>query len=374
MGSFNVSCGMSNLMINEGDTIGFVILGKSRFSGMAPASRGVTYLMRPDMPLKPFLPPLYGSYGGYGNMVDIHASPTAEIIENIFQRPVATVLSCIGSDRGLYDSCGEIYQNYFSVDQSWDTYKNPVAKSLTEIGFKHVETLRDTEVFSYGDYSLIYISDPEWENEYITVGPQSQWIIENSTTGDGMVAGFHHQDLGVVMDRFHRATGLLPGYNKEDHNRVLLLNSLSGMFFLKEVYSGMKSVMEERDYFGSSESLERQWDHFMSEEINDAQLLKLAGASGIIDMQQSICLPGEFRSELVRYYANYEVLEAHYLTEVMHSINRVFTPTVCGPEEGNNDLARHLLSISSSILGPGAVYDGYDEEDLDWDYENEELV
>lgn len=374
MGSFNVGCGMSNLMINAGDDIGLVILGKPRYSGMPPAGRGVTHLMRPNMALKPFLPPVYGTYDDYGNIVDIRPSPTTQILESIFARPVDTVLRCIGVDRGLYDSCGEIYQNYFAGDRSWETYSDPVSKSLATIGFRPVETIGDTEVFAYGNYSIIYIPDKNWENDYITIGPRSQWIIEDATTGDSMVAGFYHQDLGAVMDRFHLATGLLPGYAKEDHERVLLLNGLSGMFFLRKVYSGMKSIMEERTYFGSSESLENQWDFFMNEEINDAQLLKLAGTTGIIDMQQSICLPGQFKDELVRYNGNYEVLEAYYITEVMHSINRLFTPTVCGPNEGNNDLALHLLSISEAVLAEHGAYNEVEDEYDLYDDADEELA
>lgn len=350
MGSFNVSCGISNLLIRPNEEIGFVILDKNRSHRMPVAKRGVAYFVHPYDALKPFLPPVYGVYGDYGSIVGIEASPTTEILESIFARPAETVLKCISSDRGLYYSAGEIYESYFAGEPDWQENRNTAYESLTRLGFAHVETNENIEVYAYGDYTMMHSPDEEWDNDFITLGPKSQWFIETADSGETVVPGFYAQDIGTVMDIFHTATGLLPGYNEEDHERVILLNGLSGMFFRKDVYFDMKKMMLESGYVSTPEQLKDSALMSLKYRFDIKEMPAFVDMRTIVYALDIMCLPLKFRDELNRYEGNDRGFESYYLTEIMRSTNRVFHPTVCGPEDGNNAIIRHLNTLTGDIL------------------------
>ena len=98
MGSFAVSCGLSNLAIHESDKVGFVLLEPPvsdmlghRFSS---DSGGQVYTGYVTDNFAPFLPPIFGEYDDGGSLCEIEDSVTTKLIERIFNRPIQVVVNC----------------------------------------------------------------------------------------------------------------------------------------------------------------------------------------------------------------------------------------------------------------------------------------
>jgi len=145
MGSFNVACGLSNLSINEGDKIGFVILDDSFTTRTNERDRnkaapeGQSMLIYADSLYTPVLPPIYGQYGDYGRVKKIVKSSTTKFLENMFDRPIKTILACISSHRSLYSTIGEIWKHYAIKNPTMEIFQGDMHEQILSLGFVEAE-------------------------------------------------------------------------------------------------------------------------------------------------------------------------------------------------------------------------------------------
>jgi len=104
MGSFNVSCGISGVPIDEGKRVGLVLIRINRdLTKMYPGDsadncfRGRQYTATTDN-YSPTFPPIYGTYNDYGGIENIEHGPATKAIENYYGIPVEDVLKGVGHD------------------------------------------------------------------------------------------------------------------------------------------------------------------------------------------------------------------------------------------------------------------------------------
>lgn len=355
MGSFNVACGISNIAIDETDEVGFVILrrDKNLLSRNEVEETGFAYYTYPVDVFKPFLAPVFGRYGDYGNIVNIEASSTASILESIFHRPVEDVLACITSDDYVYSNYSKIYGTYFDGNREWKEYGIPIGEALTRLGFVHHTTKPSgklTQNYVFDGYMLTYGPNT---NASGTMPSVDVWSIVNLSTGATMVPKFHARDVGEVMEKFSETTGKYPGFKKEDYKVIALLKDLYGMFFLKEVYMQMRDSVVYRPMPAGILSLEDRWDIVAKEmEVteDDDFMLNEDVSYAMHDLMRDLSLPTGMRNELRGYGKSYELLEIHRMMDLMRLVNRMFGPTICGTQHGDNVVSSRLNAVTDEIL------------------------
>lgn len=344
----SVSCGLSNLNLNEGDKVGFLILGRNEFStNPTPASNyGFSDFDNNTDLYKPFLPPVYGELGEYRQLNNIEDSVTASALTHLFQRPVTDVLRCISSSRSVYDRNSGIYEMYFSGDESWNTFGTSTKDAFEALGFKATGIYSDVEYYTFDDYTIYReLSDWDEDNEsYATV----KWSIAGEYTGEIFVDSFSASDVATVMEHFSQTTGLYPGFAPEDYERIALLNSLFGMFFLKETYEAMRDYRDEVDPSERKGFFYAQWKQmvgFMENEIADERLIEAMMSPYL----RATCIPMDV--QLLNMYKNpADLYPVYEFIEVMGMLNRVITPSVWGTPFSGDEASQKLNDVTNAIL------------------------
>lgn len=383
MGSFNVGCGISGLAIEEGDKIGFVILNKSDGT-LDRLSEGVgfTSFMREADLFKPFLPPVFGVYGDYGVVENITESKTTEVLENMFGLKVQDVIACLSCNRDVYSSMSKIFELYFKGSKTFQDFGADIATSLVELGFVEapagkqslakIVAKKNEQVFTLGDYELVLRPNPKPYPESLL----PFWSVRESATGNVLIEEFQSQFISEALNSFAKATGIFPGYDSADVEKISVLNGFYGMFFLKKAFTGMRKHLVKNDYYYPSarKSYRDAWDQFakvmnlkLSMNGNDKFTKdELSKMIPLLDMPQSVerntSFPMGKLDALAGYGCDYEYLEIFDLMDVLASVNRMFQPSFCGSQDGDTDSSLALNAINDSVLARRkARNDEYDD-------------
>jgi hypothetical protein len=350
MGSFDVGCGLSNLAIHEGDEAAFVLL-----SSPSPLRRGLAGARRThiysDELYRPFLPPVYGHYDDYGRLASLKESATTRLLEKRFNRPAEAVVNAIGQGRGIYDTYGEIFDLYMppAVKAALEGYPRTLEEKLEAVGFSKVKPQKGYALaYSYREYTLSLKASAGGKASYL-------WRVTSPT---GAVLKDTISPMGEfdrLMGVFRDETHLLPGYLEEDWSRVDLLASLSGMFFLPEVFH------EVRNYLGTEvltkmdrERLEEELERVFTI-IGDAEATGPSRGAGsrlresLRDSVFASSLPaltwlGAYRE------VREELMELFELQWVATSLNRLLQPSLCGEQHGNDEASELLNQVEAKIL------------------------
>lgn len=355
MGSFNVACGISNIGINEGEDIGFVILRRNKsLSGRNQVDEtGFAYYTYATDVFSPFLAPVFGEYGDYGNIENIQSSCTTAILESIFHRPVASILACITSDDYVYSRYGKLYATYFTGNRDWDEREISIGDALSMLGFEHYisgSSESRSQNYVFGTYKLVY--GPK-TSRYGGPAPVNVWSIVDLSTDTVIVPSFDGRDAMAVMNKFCKVTGVFPGFDQNDYKAIALLDDLYGMFFLKDVFDKMRDSVSYGITPSRSKSLQDKWDIVAQEmkvtEGNDF-LDNWEVADDLSSITRNLSLPNNLRNELRGYGETYELLETHALISLMGLVNRMFAPTVCGTQHGDDKVSKKLNAVTDAIL------------------------
>lgn len=384
MGSFNVGCGISGLAIEEGDKIGFVILNKS--DGKMDRIRedvGFASFMRESDLFTPFLPPVFGEYGDYGIVENIKESKTTEVLEQMFGLKTQEVIACLTCTRDVYSSMSKIFENYFKGSRAFQEFGASIEDSLIELGFIEVPagkrslakviSGKNEQVFALEGYELVLRPNPK---PY----PESMlpfWSVREASTGNVLVKEFQNQFISEALNAFSKATGVFPGYDAADVEKISMLNGFYGMFFLKKAFTGMRKHLAKNDYFYPSarKSYRNAWDQFAKvmaikfapgEENENFTNEELDMVIPLLEMPQSVerntSLPMDKLDALAGYGSEYEYLEIFDLMDVLASVNRMFQPSFCGSQDGDTDASLALNAINGSVLARRkARNDEYDD-------------
>lgn len=355
MGSFNVACGISNIGINVGDATGFVILrrDKTPYGQNRMDENGFAYYTYATDVFKPFLAPVFGEYGDYGSITHIKRSCTVDILESIFHRPVEDVLACITTDDYVYSRYSRIYATYFAGNQEWNEREITIGESLTRLGFRHHITNPSgnrTQNYVFDGYMLTYGPEAERFDGRAKV---NLWSIVDLKTGATIVSEFYGRDAMSVMNEFSKKTGVYPGFKQEEYEAIALLDDLYGMFFLKDVYDKMRDSVSYSISPSRTRGLKEQWDSVAQEmkvTEGDDFLLNWEVADDLTNIMRDLSMPRSLRNELRGYGESYELLEAHVLMTLMGLVNRMFAPTVCGTQHGDDTVSKKLNDITGAIL------------------------
>lgn len=363
MGSFNVGCGISNLAIQQGDDIGFVILTRSEGNmRQNPESGFATHVYNNDL-FKPFLPPVFGMYGDYGNVEAIEKSKTTELLEKMFSRPVETIIECITCGGGPYDS-GRIYDNYFTGSKKFREFGVSHEVALTELGFTKVASGESEEIYRLGGVDIV--GRPSEKHAMLT-----EWTLCKADTEEVLVPSFISQFTSEPLAQFSKVTGIFPGYEEKDYETIQALSGFYGMYFLKDAFTGMKAHLAKDEYFfpDAKESYEKMWKEFCAAQIVIKQnpeeswaLTKLPYMRLGEFIHRNTTFPIESIMELSVYGDTFEYIEIAYLMYVMSTVNRMFMPSFCGTQDGDTDASLALNAITNKVLNARKKeYDQYDD-------------
>lgn len=362
MGSFNVSCAISNLGINERDKVGFLILGKNpKYHGRTFSESGKVLIINPDDTYKPFLPPVFGAYNDYGNITSLRDSATTGILETMFRRPAQTVLDCICDEKDIYQMGSVIAQHYMVTKLPGRFDRNSAAEGLVAVGFKRASE-EDSGVtsFKFGDYEIILDS------------ANKMWTIIDNARGRTLQQVSTFSSLEDLLNTFGEYTKTYPGFDPDDYGIIRLLNQLGGMFFLEEVFDGMHKFNNSDHYMNNYENTITQrftedWEEFLAEmaevKASGKRLLASPVASGEFDFfRRDMNFPFEHVGLLDRYADSFEeVLVVRSLIRTADELNRPLGPSVYS-NLGEGDLAAKMLhTLVGKVL---------DQRQKEWEEEN----
>lgn len=346
MGSFNVGCGISNLSIDEGDKIGFVIIKKS--TPLYGSSNAMGHFSNLDY-FMPVFPPVFGEYGDYGSMINIERSVTVEILEDKFGIPMNAIMDCISCSHNIYSDAGGIYKYYFKGDRSWQGWGVEPAVSFAKLGFIQRDDVDGREVFALGGFEIRQRFELMKDHPDIKLW---YWSVVRSKTGEVLVPEFMSQSVDAIMDCFAKVSGICPGFTDESVESIKHLQSFSGMFFLKDVYEDVLSFMEENNDEYNLNFYKSMWDNLRKAGTTSKRTTGSFGRIPTMSMviKDLTLFPDKYFNQLKRYGDTYEFNHIFTLPRVMLSLNRMLMPSLNGEQFGDNDIALRATEITQSIL------------------------
>jgi len=166
------------------------------------------------------------------------------------------------------------------------------------------------------------------------------------------------------LSTFADVTGVYPGFNPEEYEIVTQLRTLSGMYFLTDVFTKMSVAQD--NMAGSWErknnvKLKEAWDNYMDVLLRNSTpdsnkhgplevwekvlLLRLPA-----DFRDMTSLPKELHDKFLIYRGTNEFFNASKLLRTMASTNHLLTPSFCGEQDGNDPMSEALIAISAELL------------------------
>ena len=361
MGSFLATCGISNLSIREGDKIGFVLLGageKHYDQGPGTLALGRSLLIYSTDDYRPFLPPVFGEYDDYGGIVNIQPSATTRLLEAKFHLPVEKVLALVGNrQRKVYDSSGPISDAYKASPVIYDNELSTQEK-LLELGFASIQppSPDGIEAYSFQGYILELYKESVWrlvKEKTSQVVAAALWSTSSS----------RNREVEDLLAKFSGVTHIYPGFAQETWESITILSQLSAMFFLENIFSGMKTKVMEETYGYRYKTLAETGEEFRDyfawvNQVGDTNELygyfpKYQRSRDFISQKTSFDVMNSggfgYHMEFKEYMDNNEYMELVAVLDVMNSVNRVLAPTVQAGE-GDNEASQWLNELTDMIL------------------------
>lgn len=151
------------------------------------------------------------------------------------------------------------------------------------------------------------------------------------------------------------------GYAESDMEDVNLLQSFSGMFFLKDVYDAMAAdvVPYGADY------IKADFEKFKKEMVastGNKKSMELCAMLYGYTVERHWGIPERGLEAFNAAFTSFdELIELENLAKILNSVNRMFQPTPSGEQYGNNDAMMDLLKVSKKIIKKRQKRE-YDEE------------
>lgn len=241
MGSFNVSCGFSNLGINEGDATGLLILEKNReYRHNDFPDAGKSIIVNATDHYRPLLPAVYGVYSDYGRIGKIKESVTTKILEEMFHRPIQAIVDCVLSDDNIYDSDGAIAKHYSITElPDFRTRDEAIHDWLLKLGFTLLGDTEGNPVYTFSGYELFKHKG------------QTSWTVLQQQNERVLATIPDRHKLEDILNTFGHYTQTYPGFDSNDFQAIRSLHRYSGMFFLEEVAKGMDKFHNTEHYMSN---------------------------------------------------------------------------------------------------------------------------
>lgn len=357
MGSFNAGCGLSNLSVDPGDKVGFLLLLPS-LSGRNPsADCGKTLQVYTHDLFNPFLPPIFGTYDDYGSITNIQPSTTTALLESMFGLETEQILSLISSNDHFYSKYGGAANAYLTDPDTClvDSFGVSEAEVLASVGF----TVTGEGSYQFEEYTLLKI---ETDGPVDFGGKFYTWFVEKNgkqvklRSGEDVILA---QSLYMTVDNFASLTGAFPGVDKKHWSNISLLRKMSGMFFLEEVFTGLKKAVVD----GPDEYLIREFDSFQNDfvvekmlgeeiaEVGDTDLLPKNLLTSNSYLLRELSFPRDQVERLAAYKDDKDdFFNIFALIQIATAVNRLLQPSFNGEQFGNTDASLALNKLTGKIL------------------------
>lgn len=369
MGSFSVACGMSNLPIHMGDDMGIVLLSKNPFGNNHPTSSTIY----DSSVYFPFFAPIYGEYGDYGMMENIVADDNTATLEKFFGLPIQEIVNSVAMGCSFYGKT-PISKALFQADKDVLDGGYSLGDILIKTGFTQSVDGR----FTFQDYLVEIVSNygklkSDLEDDEV------RCVVSNTTNGKS-VGEIRRVKGGLeFLSEFAELTKVYPGYDPASFGRLALLSELAGMFFLKEIFDGMKEEMPKQEYLNdfhvnewhelqkakadqanfNPESVKenRDFDAFRS---NFRLTFAIASNRAQMYIDRATAFPIEEIDFLVEN-ATDAFWDIQAVNVIMRSTNHPLTPTFCGEQDGNVPASIKLAKLTMKIAKKKLKEYGFDD-------------
>lgn len=350
MGSFDASCGISNIAINNDDNAGFLILEKKPvYLPRDFPIPGKTLIINATDLYRPVLPPVYGVYNDYGRITDIRESATTKVIEEMFGRPVQQVLDCIVSSDDIYDMRSAIAEAYATNPKLVTDRSDSTEKYLTDLGFK-VENQDGIDVYVFNR-----------KHEIVAAAEDNYWTIRQFDSKKVLGKVSTHKDGWHLLNTFGYLTDTYPGFESKDYRSIRNLNAYSGMFFMEEVFRGMDKFNSYEHYMNNYEmTLTQEFREDWRESIKELTQA-LEDGDRFFSITNNIGMDVFFRDlafsahhfDLLPMYADAEdeIFELRSMLRIAEEVNRPFSPSVYSNLGDSDRPAKMLNTIVAHVLG-----------------------
>lgn len=378
MGSFNISCGVSDLAIERGERVGVVLLtndypSQARGHGYSGSK---LYDTEPTNGYRPRFPPIFARYDNYGKFKDVEESGVTSYLEEYFQRPILEVLNAVGDTRKLYESRSTVGTLYMSseIRELLDNPMLSTEEKLLGVGFVKDE-LRTGELEAYRFEGVrLSLSGTVTGTPMVGSPSTKRWI---ATRGESPV--FEHSDradLTDILSALSELTYHAPGF--EQAEQVLALREYSGMAFLPEALDPVVEALKKERYYADrlSDTLD-ELNRFFSLDftpdfLQEVRELEHTDAEAIAlcwdSFRRSRYVQGELgvswaSIENLRSSASpQELIRGKELEFALLALNRRFQPTMVA-EEWDSDAFALVMNQAKDAILRRRMYDR--DEDLD---------
>ncbi|MBC9705776.1 MAG: hypothetical protein H9W81_12565 [Enterococcus sp.] len=341
MGSFGVSCGISSLAIEEGEEAGLALISPSPFY----LPNGFKFMLSDyHAQYKMYLPPIYGTYDGYGRLQDIKRSCTVDLLEKLFGQKIDVVMECLAQTDNFYYKSSPIYFHY---------HQHP-----TSLGAKLFDR--------FVTYGMTEVKDDESEAVYtfkqatLALDKASQmWTVARTdfqgnerTLGETSNFG---ESVDDILEFFSVKTGMYPGFAEKDYWALNRMRKIKGMYFKPEVFTKIApTVMKDHLRSRWSDNAKTGWDESKKEYLQKKDKFFILSSNDDFDhtLNRNYAELYEFVDPLFEAYQEDEsdLLEGYNLQLVLTAVNRPLSPTLLGSQYGEDSISRKLVEIMLEVL------------------------
>lgn len=325
MGSFDVACGLSNLTIHYGDEAGIVPLVKNETAGEFRL-----FDVYPTTQYIPYLPPMFGVYDDYGRLTSVDSSnATASLVTDVFRLPADVVLACIGNyGRDIHSKFGPLAENYENkIPGRVPQHRESPKDYLESLGF--ISDSLVEEIYYFGDHEFF-------------VGEHKYQIRAKDSRGYISIHEGSFSSIESALHEFALKTKTVPGFDPKDYLQIVELANMYGMFVHKEVYEKAISGVNPKftlEAIQQTIKARNSFSYLRDNNIHTKELFRKLGISS-----------SNFRNSVDLFSIAADLIDLDRFHALMSQVNRIFAPTMCGEQMGNDEASLQLVQISQEIL------------------------
>lgn len=239
MGSFDVSCSVSNLSITPGTKC--LLLPLMRNGWHFPESESLGSMFIGDGPnasyfFSPLSCPIVGVYDDYGRIGNIQKNKTTEVLEKYFEISIDNFCRILTCGREKEDSFSEMYQIFHTDKNKGFRSIEMGGKYLLELGFTKIQAparggsseLKTSYRFKDHEVYVRIVNRVSEGKKYPFYKIYSKGKLRKK--------GRKHCSAKDFLLDYTELTGYLLGFPEKHHETIKKLEKLSAMFIHGEVY------------------------------------------------------------------------------------------------------------------------------------------
>ena len=379
MGSFNVACSISKISIGPGTPVVYIPLVTPWYRSQAKSSLEIPgpQLIYPNDCFSPMSLPIRGKYNDYGGIEDVVKDDNVKALEAFFGFP-AEDLPSHAQRRGLYDYFSATCRRFLPTVKQLEDYNIKFDENFLK-AFGFIEVMNEvngnevTKTYEYSEAILsVFVTWNSRQLSIVDIDGKVLFTLERTEYLDQLKSTFLH--------RFSQLAKYYIGAKREHQAILRLLDCMSGMFVLEEVYDTLSKKVYTSDYYGKT------YANIFDDHIKALTKLKELENNGgdkedrllaRLELQAS---NGYFK-EYHRHWAYFEEIYYDFLSDEklrdefiafsifainMSAMNNFYFPACNGEQCGNHQaslvLAKKTVEILEAKLKEYEEDDEYDDE------------